>query len=144
MEREHVDLTYLFDPILRSITRAWTASSRLFYALARDNALPFKPLFMSLTPGQAPWLGVWISVFVGSVICCAYIGSPVACKFNIRYLTWNRNNVGFKLTPSCRVSFLPFFRGYLFRPSLSQCARCGCICYVILLYADTSSCDLAR
>ncbi|KAF8487943.1 amino acid transporter [Gautieria morchelliformis] len=60
-----------------SIT-AWTASSRLFYALARDNALPFKSSFMSLTGGQAPWLGVWISVLVGSIICCAYIGSPVA------------------------------------------------------------------
>ncbi|KIJ54487.1 hypothetical protein M422DRAFT_73498 [Sphaerobolus stellatus SS14] len=57
---------------------AWTASSRLFYALARDNALPFRSTFMQLTAGQAPWLGVWISVFVGSVICCAYIGSPVA------------------------------------------------------------------
>ncbi|KAF8526995.1 amino acid transporter [Hysterangium stoloniferum] len=57
---------------------AWTASSRLFYALARDNALPFKSKFMSLTDGQAPWLGVWISVLIGSIICCAYIGSPVA------------------------------------------------------------------
>ncbi|KAF8587676.1 amino acid transporter [Ramaria rubella] len=57
---------------------AWTASSRLLYALARDNALPFKSSFMSLTAGQAPWLGVWLSVLIGSIICCAYIGSPVA------------------------------------------------------------------
>jgi amino acid transporter len=67
--------------LLNKSFRAWTASSRLFYALARDNALPFKSKFMSLSRGQAPWLGVWISVLVGSIICCAYIGSPVACMF---------------------------------------------------------------
>ncbi|KAF8909728.1 amino acid transporter [Gymnopilus junonius] len=57
---------------------AFTASSRLFYALARDNALPFKRQFMFLNRFQAPFLGVWLSVFIGCVISCAYIGSIIA------------------------------------------------------------------
>ncbi|KAJ6455474.1 amino acid transporter [Mycena sanguinolenta] len=57
---------------------AFTASSRLFYALARDNAFPFKQRFMQLNRFQAPYWGVWLSVFVGCVISCAYIGSAIA------------------------------------------------------------------
>ncbi|KAJ6517505.1 amino acid transporter [Mycena vitilis] len=57
---------------------AFTASSRLFYALARDNAFPFKSRFMALNRFQAPYWGVWLSVFVGCVISCAYIGSAIA------------------------------------------------------------------
>jgi amino acid transporter len=54
---------------------AFTASSRLFYALARDDAVPFKGRFMALNRFQAPYWGVWLSVLVGCVISCAYIGS---------------------------------------------------------------------
>jgi len=57
---------------------AFTASSRLFYALARDNAFPGKRRFMALNRFQAPYYGVWLSVFIGCVISCAYIGSVVA------------------------------------------------------------------
>ncbi|KAJ1534782.1 hypothetical protein HK405_015962, partial [Cladochytrium tenue] len=58
---------------------AWTASSRLFFALARDGAFPGKSLFMSLTRGsQSPYWGVWLSVAVGCVLDLTYIGSPVA------------------------------------------------------------------
>jgi len=57
---------------------AFTASSRLFYALARDNAFPFKPWFMALNRFQAPYVGVWLSVLVGCIISCAYIGSIIA------------------------------------------------------------------
>ncbi|KAJ7268040.1 amino acid/polyamine transporter I [Mycena rebaudengoi] len=57
---------------------AFTASSRLFYALARDNAFPFKDKFTTLNRFQAPYYGVWLSVFVGCVISCAYIGSAIA------------------------------------------------------------------
>ncbi|KAJ7061260.1 amino acid transporter [Mycena amicta] len=59
---------------------AFTASSRLLYALARDKALPVaaKGRFMRLNRFQAPYWGVWLSVFVGCVISCAYIGSAIA------------------------------------------------------------------
>lgn len=56
----------------------FTASSRLFYALSRDNAFPMKERFMRLNRFQAPYWGVWLSVLVGCVISCAYIGSVVA------------------------------------------------------------------
>ncbi|PPQ63900.1 hypothetical protein CVT24_010367 [Panaeolus cyanescens] len=57
---------------------AFTASSRLFYALARDNAFPMKTQFMYLNRFQAPVAGVWLSVLVGCAISCAYIGSIIA------------------------------------------------------------------
>ncbi|KAF7296863.1 Amino acid metabolite permease [Mycena indigotica] len=57
---------------------AFTASSRLFYALARDNAFPAKSRFMRLNRFQAPYWGVWLSVLVGCIISCAYIGSAIA------------------------------------------------------------------
>ncbi|EIW79578.1 hypothetical protein CONPUDRAFT_58025 [Coniophora puteana RWD-64-598 SS2] len=57
---------------------AFTASSRLFYALARDNAFPAKGKFMALNRYQAPYWGVWLSVLVGCIISCAYIGSTIA------------------------------------------------------------------
>ena len=57
---------------------AFTASSRLFYALARDNAFPFQKAFMTLNKFQAPYVGVWLSVLVGCIISCAYIGSVIA------------------------------------------------------------------
>ena len=59
---------------------AFTASSRLFYALARDNAFPMKGQFMALNRFQAPYVGVWTSVLVGCIISCAYIGSTVAVR----------------------------------------------------------------
>lgn len=57
---------------------AFTASSRLFYSLARDNALPARAAWMRKNQFQAPYVGVWFSVLVGIVISCAYIGSAVA------------------------------------------------------------------
>ncbi|TFK89396.1 amino acid transporter [Polyporus arcularius HHB13444] len=57
---------------------AFTASSRLFYALARDNAFPMKRRYMALNRFQAPYVGVWTSVLVGCIISCAYIGSAIA------------------------------------------------------------------
>ncbi|KAI0672071.1 amino acid transporter [Trametes maxima] len=57
---------------------AFTASSRLFYALARDNAFPMKRRYMALNRYQAPYWGVWTSVVIGCIISCAYIGSTVA------------------------------------------------------------------
>ena len=57
---------------------AFTASSRLFYALARDDAFPLKGKFMALNRFQAPYWGVWLSVLVASIIHCAYIGSAIA------------------------------------------------------------------
>lgn len=57
---------------------AFTASSRLFYALARDDAFPLKGRFMALNRFQAPYWGVWLSVLVASIIHCAYIGSAIA------------------------------------------------------------------
>lgn len=56
----------------------FTASSRLFYALARDNAFPMKKQFMTLNRFQAPYWGVWTSVLIGCIISCAYIGSAIA------------------------------------------------------------------
>ncbi|OSX57506.1 hypothetical protein POSPLADRAFT_1067868 [Postia placenta MAD-698-R-SB12] len=56
----------------------FTASSRLFYALSRDNAFPMKERFMRLNRFQAPYWGVWLSVILGCIISCAYIGSVVA------------------------------------------------------------------
>ncbi|KAJ3801608.1 amino acid transporter [Lentinula aff. detonsa] len=57
---------------------AFTASSRLYYALARDNAFPAKGAFMALNRYQAPYVGVWLSALIGCVISCAYIGSVIA------------------------------------------------------------------
>lgn len=57
---------------------AWTASSRLFFALARDRAFPFKRAFMAKNRKDVPYAGVWLSVFVGCVICACYAGSTIA------------------------------------------------------------------
>lgn len=63
---------------------AFAASSRLLYALARDNAVPtahngfYKKWFMALNRYQAPYVGVWLSVIIGCAVSCAYIGSPIA------------------------------------------------------------------
>jgi amino acid transporter len=59
---------------------AFTASSRLFYALARDDGAPraLKGPFMRLNRHQAPVVGVWLSVLVGCALSCAYIGSAIA------------------------------------------------------------------
>ncbi|WWD16290.1 hypothetical protein CI109_100716 [Kwoniella shandongensis] len=57
---------------------AWTASSRLFFALARDHAFPHKNLFMAQNRYDVPYYGVWLSVIVGVAICACYIGSVVA------------------------------------------------------------------
>ncbi|CAE6454999.1 unnamed protein product [Rhizoctonia solani] len=56
----------------------FTASSRLLYALARDNAIPCKRAFMTLNRFQAPWVGVWLSAIIAIIISAAYIGSVVA------------------------------------------------------------------
>lgn len=65
---------------LMAAVTAFTASSRLYYALARDNAVPraLRGPFMRLNAHQAPWVGVWLSVLVGCAISCAYIGSTIA------------------------------------------------------------------
>lgn len=63
---------------LMASVAAFTASSRLFYALARDNAFPAKDRFMAINRFQAPYWGVWVSALVGCIISCAYIGSAVA------------------------------------------------------------------
>lgn len=68
-----------FAQVTASIT-AFTASSRLFYALARDNAFPAKKKFMTLNRFQAPYWGVWTSVLVGCILSCAYIGSTIAVR----------------------------------------------------------------
>lgn len=58
---------------------AWTASSRLFYALARDNAFGPRNAFTYLTKSsKSPLAGIWLSVFTGVIICAAYIGSAIA------------------------------------------------------------------
>ena len=57
---------------------AWTASSRLFFALARDDAFPYKKLFMAKNRNDVPWAGVVLSCFIGCAICACYIGSTVA------------------------------------------------------------------
>ncbi|KAF8826708.1 hypothetical protein HHX47_DHR5000438 [Lentinula edodes] len=57
---------------------AFTASSRLYYALARDNAFPAKGAFMALNRFQAPFVGIWMSVLIGCVVSSAYIGSVIA------------------------------------------------------------------
>lgn len=66
-----------FAQVTAAIT-AFTASSRLFYALARDNAFPAKEKFTALNRYQAPYWGVWTSVAAGCIISCAYIGSAIA------------------------------------------------------------------
>ncbi|KAK8869444.1 hypothetical protein IAR55_000008 [Kwoniella newhampshirensis] len=57
---------------------AWTASSRLFFALSRDQAFPHKKIFMAQNRYDVPYYGVWLSVVVGCAICACYIGSVVA------------------------------------------------------------------
>jgi len=92
---------------------AFTASSRLFYALARDNAFPLKSRFMYLNRFQAPVYGVWLSVFIGCVISCAYIGSTIAVRVNYLFhpiLTMSNahsstQSCPLRLFPSCLVIF---------------------------------------
>ena len=74
-------LTVIMVAQFMAAVTAFTASSRLFYALARDNAFPMKPTFMALNRFQAPYSGVWLSVFIGCTISCAYIGSTIAVSF---------------------------------------------------------------
>ncbi|KAL7418652.1 polyamine transporter tpo5 [Cryptotrichosporon argae] len=57
---------------------AWTASSRLFFALARDSAFPGKKIFMARNRYDVPYVGLWLSVLVGCCICACYIGSTIA------------------------------------------------------------------
>ena len=73
---------------------AFTASSRLFYALARDDAVPLKPWFMALNRFQAPYVGVWLSVLIGCIISCAYIGSAIAVRatFLLRYVPYRADS----------------------------------------------------
>lgn len=66
---------------LMAATSGFTASSRLFYALARDDAFPLKKQFMTLNRFQAPYWGVWTSVLIGCIISCAYIASAIAVSF---------------------------------------------------------------
>ncbi|KAG0697133.1 amino acid/polyamine transporter I [Suillus ampliporus] len=63
--------------VMATIT-TFTASSRLFYALVRDDAFPLKKQYMTLNRFQAPYWGVWTSVLIGCIISCAYIGSAIA------------------------------------------------------------------
>ncbi|KAG1733265.1 amino acid permease-domain-containing protein [Suillus lakei] len=70
-------IVIMVSQVMAAIT-TFTASSRLFYALARDNAFPLKKQFMTLNRFQAPYWGVWTSVLIGCVISCAYIGSAIA------------------------------------------------------------------
>ena len=79
---------------------AFTASSRLFYALARDNAFPMKEQYMALNRFQAPYVGVWTSVLVGCIISCAYIGSAVAVRLPILWGTSSIAHVGSSSTLS--------------------------------------------
>lgn len=70
-------IVIMVSQVMAAIT-TFTASSRLFYALARDNAFPMKKQFMTLNRFQAPYWGVWTSVLIGCIISCAYIGSAIA------------------------------------------------------------------
>jgi len=61
-------LVVMIPQVMAQIT-TFTASSRLFYALARDNAFPLKKQFMSLNRFQAPYRAylvltslVWLAV----------------------------------------------------------------------------------
>ncbi|KAJ3289158.1 hypothetical protein HDU79_004286 [Rhizoclosmatium sp. JEL0117] len=57
---------------------AFTASSRLFFALARDNAFPFKEFFMTLSKGgRVPYRGVWFSVVIASLVHCTYLANAM-------------------------------------------------------------------
>ena len=79
---------------------AFTASSRLLYALARDGAVPpiVRGAFLIRNRWQAPYYGVWYSVLIGCIISCAYIGSVVAVRLRLsdirsmRYTDFERNS----------------------------------------------------
>lgn len=86
---------------------AFTASSRLFYALARDNAFPMKTSFMALNRFQAPYVGVWLSVVIGCIISCAYIGSTVAVSTILRQSSKPFSKKKSRHTSSTRFSPLP-------------------------------------
>lgn len=64
---------------------AFTASSRLIFALARDGAVggPARVKFETLNRWQAPYWGIWLSVLVGCIISCAYIGSTIAVSISL-------------------------------------------------------------
>lgn len=73
-------LVVMISQVMAAIT-TFTASSRLFYALARDNAFPLKKQFMTLNRFQAPYWGVWTSVLIACLLSCAYIASAIAVSF---------------------------------------------------------------
>ncbi|EPQ50497.1 hypothetical protein GLOTRDRAFT_133870 [Gloeophyllum trabeum ATCC 11539] len=62
-----------YDAVGKRLRCSWS-----FYALARDNAMPMRGRFMALNRNQAPYFGVWVSVLIGCIISCAYIGFTVA------------------------------------------------------------------
>jgi amino acid transporter len=73
-------LVVMVSQVMAAIT-TYTASSRLFYALARDNAFPLKKQFTTLNRFQAPYWGVWTSVLIACLLSCAYIASAIAVGF---------------------------------------------------------------
>lgn len=105
---------------------AFTASSRLFYALARDNAFPMKSQFMYLNRFQAPLAGVWLSVVIGCAISCAYIGSIIAVRFYIFSLAHIRFDAElpfytlFPCRPVQRYIVLGRYSGYAGVPSANH------------------------
>lgn len=64
---------------------AFTASSRLIFALARDGAVGglARVKFQKLNRWQAPYWGIWLSVLIGCIISCAYIGSTIAVSIHV-------------------------------------------------------------
>ncbi|KDN45258.1 hypothetical protein K437DRAFT_278499 [Tilletiaria anomala UBC 951] len=82
---------------------AWTASSRLFYALARDGAFKPRRWFMYLAPTHAPIAG-----YIGSPIAFSAIISSAAISVMIAYLMPLVLRV---LRPNCMPERGPFHLG---------------------------------
>ncbi|KAJ3208963.1 hypothetical protein HDU83_008598 [Entophlyctis luteolus] len=82
---------------------AWTASARLYFALARDRAFPFKSFFMALTSsGKVPYGGVWFSVVIGCIIDIAF-GVYTLAFFAILSCAAIAVLIGYAMPMLCRV-----------------------------------------
>ncbi|KAI5304567.1 hypothetical protein KEM56_006339 [Ascosphaera pollenicola] len=66
-------------PLMGAVVGCYITSSRLYYALARDNAVPFSPWFRNVNKTfRNPFNAVIMCGFLTTVLGCIYMGSETA------------------------------------------------------------------
>ncbi|KAI5296119.1 hypothetical protein KEM52_005580 [Ascosphaera acerosa] len=66
-------------PLMGAVVGCYMTSSRLYFALARDNAVPFSPLFAHVSKTwRNPFYSVLMGGFLTTILGCIYMGSDTA------------------------------------------------------------------